>query len=119
MKVLDKENQFKWDSICEIHNWIGRNNVIDTLLNPFLILFHSSTEMRVRYIKRGYDLAMENKVDWEEVLNLFEYSLNRDAMLSKNHEVNVPFVNINDKNENLLQFFTHALAKNLKENIPR
>jgi hypothetical protein len=117
MKSIDSINQKTFDSISLLYGWINRDMLLGESRNPFIILFHADKQKRYEYIKRGIKLAIQNKIDWEEVIELQSYSIFREALLNENQINFIETFNINDyqSNRDNFDFVCYSLAKQLSD----
>jgi hypothetical protein len=81
---VDSINQVIFDSLSTVYGWIGRNLIKNDFRNIQIVLYHAPKEFRDKYVKKGYDLAKANLVDWKEVQMLQSYCISRNIMLDKN-----------------------------------
>jgi hypothetical protein len=117
INIQDSVNQSIFDSICDRYGWINKIMVFDVLKNPHIVLYHSSENKRYSYIAKGYKLANQNLIDWQDVISLQSYSIGKDLFANMDTCTIIPELNSTTlkKNKAYFDFVIYCLGDELTD----
>lgn len=115
MRYVDSINYKRYDSLATIYGWVSQDMNVNKNYSADIILFHQNKDVYYSYIKRGYKLARENKVDWYNVYNLQSYALGR---VNSFHLDKVDFIDYYSlallrEDKEVLLFFSYSLFQSV------
>lgn len=115
--VQDSINQRVYDSLSLKYQWINKEFLLGEFINHQVVLLHANKEKRYFYINKGYALAKQNLIDWNDVIDLQSFSIIKDAMLNKQKINYIETFTTNDyfTNRDKFDFVCYSLSLELAD----
>jgi len=105
----DLKNKRILEELIKEYGWINHYNFDMSFLQWELVVIHSEQEYIMKYVKLGYKLALQNKADWNDVVDLVRWAIAPHRKKTRKGFDPFPFLKESTSNVNYNNFLAYSI----------